>query len=96
MPLDPTHPTSRLQSLVRSVQAKILICSRKHEDNLKAVMESIMPLDDHSMKELPALSEERELSTEVKGHHAAYVIFTSGSTGEPKVRVPSFQASKRD
>ncbi|KAH8425870.1 nonribosomal peptide synthase Pes1 [Aspergillus melleus] len=84
VPLDPTHPTSRLQSLVRSVQAKILICSRKHEDNLKAVMESIMPLDEHSMKELPALSEERELSTEVKGHHAAYVIFTSGSTGEPK------------
>ena len=88
VPLDPTHPTSRLQSLVKSVRAEKLICSRRHEDNMKAVTESILPLDDEAMKELLDLPEERELSEEVKSHNAAYVIFTSGSTGEPKVLAP--------
>ncbi|PLB43886.1 nonribosomal peptide synthase Pes1 [Aspergillus steynii IBT 23096] len=84
VPLDPTHPTSRLQSLVKSVRAEKLICSRRHEENMKAVTENILPLDDEAMKELLALPEEGALSAEVKGHNAAYVIFTSGSTGEPK------------
>lgn len=94
VPLDPTHPTSRLQSLVKSVQARAMLCSRNHENSLKVIMENVMALDDETVTELPAFPEEGELSTEVKGHNAAYVIFTSGSTGEPKVRMRELRKTK--
>ncbi|KAF7594115.1 hypothetical protein BBP40_010114 [Aspergillus hancockii] len=84
VPLDPTHPPSRLQSLMRSVQARIMLCSRNHAENLKVVTEHLIPLDSKTWDELSLHRGEVTLSTEVTGSNAAYVIFTSGSTGEPK------------
>ncbi|OGM47600.1 nonribosomal peptide synthase Pes1 [Aspergillus bombycis] len=84
VPLDPTHPAPRLQSLVRSVQARIMLCSRNHAQNLRAVVEHLIPLDSDTWEELSIPCGDVSLSTEVKGSNAAYVIFTSGSTGEPK------------
>jgi non-ribosomal peptide synthetase component F len=85
VPLDPTHPSFRLQSLMRSVQARIMLCSRHHAENLSTVAEHLIPLDSATWDELKLPRREVVLSTEVKGCNAAYVIFTSGSTGEPKV-----------
>lgn len=85
VPLDPTHPASRLQSLVQSVQARVMLCSRSHSENLSAVVEHLIPLDSDTWEELSIPRGEVSLSTEVKGSNAAYIIFTSGSTGEPKV-----------
>ncbi|KAL5357022.1 hypothetical protein BJX96DRAFT_135429 [Aspergillus floccosus] len=84
VPLDPTHPTSRLQSLVKSVQAPIMLCSRNRIDKLGDIAEHLVPLDDETIAEFAHISEEPMPPPEVKGCNAAYVIFTSGSTGEPK------------
>lgn len=85
VPLDPTHPTSRLQSLVKSVQAPIMLCSRNRVDKLGDIAEHLVPLDDETIAEFAQTSGEPMPPPEVKGCNAAYVIFTSGSTGEPKV-----------
>ncbi|PWY83154.1 nonribosomal peptide synthase Pes1 [Aspergillus sclerotioniger CBS 115572] len=84
VPLDPTHPTSRLQSLVRAVKAKVLLCSRGHVGALTGIAETLVPLDQIAIDEFSLPAEEVPQLPEVKGYNAAYVIFTSGSTGEPK------------
>lgn len=86
VPLDPTHPTSRLQSLVRAVKAKIMLCSRDRIGDLSGVAEMIIPLDQATIDEISLPAEDIPQLPDVRGHNAAYVIFTSGSTGEPKVR----------
>lgn len=89
VPLDPTHPTSRLQSLVHAVQAKVMLCSRDRIGELTGVAEMIIPLDQAIIDEISLQAEEIYSLPDVQGHNAAYVIFTSGSTGEPKVRYSS-------
>ncbi|GLA80039.1 nonribosomal peptide synthase [Aspergillus tubingensis] len=84
VPLDPTHPTSRLQSLVRAVKAKIMLCSRDRVGDLSGVAEMIIPLDQATIDEISLPAEDIPQLPDVRGHNAAYVIFTSGSTGEPK------------
>ncbi|KAL3261959.1 hypothetical protein ABHI18_003269 [Aspergillus niger] len=84
VPLDPTHPTSRLQSLVHAVQAKVMLCSRDRIGELNGVAEMIIPLDQAIIDEISLQAEEIYSLPDVQGHNAAYVIFTSGSTGEPK------------
>ncbi|KAE8152814.1 nonribosomal peptide synthase Pes1 [Aspergillus avenaceus] len=84
VPLDPTHPTSRLRSLVKSVQTKIMLCSRNHFESLRDVTDTLLPLDRSTWDELSLPKGRVDLLKEVKGCNAAYVIFTSGSTGEPK------------
>ncbi|RAK95786.1 nonribosomal peptide synthase Pes1 [Aspergillus ibericus CBS 121593] len=84
VPLDPTHPTSRLQSLVRAVKAKVLLCSRSRVGALTGVAETLVPLDQDAIDEFSLSAEGVPQLPEVKGYNAAYVIFTSGSTGEPK------------
>ncbi|RAL11456.1 nonribosomal peptide synthase Pes1 [Aspergillus homomorphus CBS 101889] len=84
VPLDPTHPLTRLQSLAGAVKAKILLCSRSRAQALSEVTETIIPLDQEIIDGLPTPSESTGALPHVEGRNAAYVIFTSGSTGEPK------------
>ncbi|KAA8652106.1 Nonribosomal peptide synthetases (NRPS), partial [Aspergillus tanneri] len=84
VPLDPAYPTYRVQYLMRLVKASILMCSRKHEENLKYLTQTLIPLDGETLERVPASPEKANPQAEVKSHNAAYVIFTSGSTGEPK------------
>ncbi|KAF7117580.1 hypothetical protein CNMCM5793_006632 [Aspergillus hiratsukae] len=84
VPMDPTHPTARLQSLVQGVQARVMLCSRNQADKLQTVAETLIPLDEETVDGLPDLPTGTFSSTTVQSSNAAYVIFTSGSTGQPK------------
>ncbi|PYH90319.1 nonribosomal peptide synthase Pes1 [Aspergillus ellipticus CBS 707.79] len=84
VPLDPTHPTSRLQSLVHAVKAKIMLCSRNRAEASSAVAETVAPLDQDAIDDFSVFTGEKRQLSQVHGYNAAYVIFTSGSTGEPK------------
>ncbi|KAI9368786.1 hypothetical protein BJX61DRAFT_546202 [Aspergillus egyptiacus] len=84
VPLDPTHPPARLQSLIRKVNAKLVLCSEWHADRLLGLAEVVIPLSSTTLERIPAAPMRFISSNEVKSTNAAYVIFTSGSTGEPK------------
>ncbi|KAL4809630.1 hypothetical protein BDV18DRAFT_157379 [Aspergillus unguis] len=81
--LDPTHPASRLRSLVDSVDAKIMLCSRNRAGSLSMVVERLIPLDDEAFNKISP-PPGGFIQRKVKCDNAAYLIFTSGSTGQPK------------
>ncbi|KAJ5546688.1 hypothetical protein N7494_004273 [Penicillium frequentans] len=84
VPLDPTHPTSRLQRLIESVKASVALCSQNHAEALRPIVKTLIPLCTETMDRLPVPADGVELASGVTSQNAAYVLFTSGSTGEPK------------
>ena len=85
VPLDPTHPTSRLQRLIESVKATVALCSQNRADTLRPIVKTLIPLCTETLDRLAAPVEGVDLASGVTSQNAAYVLFTSGSTGEPKV-----------
>ncbi|KAL4821204.1 hypothetical protein BDW67DRAFT_179907 [Aspergillus spinulosporus] len=84
VPLDPTHPPARLQSLIKKVNAKLVLCSEWHADRLLGLAEVVIPLSQSTLERIPSAPVGFISSDKVSCTNAAYVIFTSGSTGEPK------------
>jgi len=82
VPLDPSHPVERLRGLCISVNASLILCSPKHRDVAKQVVDNVLLVDDATLKHSATLAVEKPT---VAPTNAAYVIFTSGSTGKPKV-----------
>lgn len=83
VPLDPTHPTSRLQRLIESVKAQVVLCSQTRAESLRSIVKTLIPLCADTMERLSDAAV--DLASGVTSQNAAYVLFTSGSTGEPKV-----------
>ncbi|KAM0418809.1 hypothetical protein ACHAPT_012250 [Fusarium lateritium] len=82
VPLDPTHPLPRLQSLVRKVQAQTILCSPQHRGMLESVAAELIPVDDQLFMQLAEHDgDEVDCGSWSNG---AYMIFTSGTTGVPK------------
>lgn len=86
VPLDPSHPTPRLQDLAKTVDGSILLCSRRHASLLAPVAETVIPVDWEFIDRLPATLNAADHTRRCKPSNAAYLLFTSGSTGTPKVR----------
>ncbi|KAL4933021.1 uncharacterized protein BDV17DRAFT_287381 [Aspergillus undulatus] len=84
VPLDPSHPSARLESLIERVNASLVLCSEQHLDRLLPLCETVIPLSQTTFDQIPAAPVDFISSDEVDCSNAAYVIFTSGSTGEPK------------
>ncbi|KAJ5243117.1 uncharacterized protein N7469_001444 [Penicillium citrinum] len=84
VPLDPTHPPSRLQRLIESVKAEVALCSQHRADALSPIVKALIPLCSATLDCLPEPVDGVDLASGVTGQNAAYVLFTSGSTGEPK------------
>jgi non-ribosomal peptide synthetase component F len=95
VPLDPTHPTSRLQRLIESVKATVVLCSPSREEVLRPIANTLIPLCADTLEGLSDPVEDVDLASGVTSKNAAYVLFTSGSTGEPKVCFEFLPAVKR-
>ncbi|KAL4722245.1 NRPS [Fusarium chlamydosporum] len=83
VPVDPSHPPERINFLIHSIDAKVILCSSSAIHKFASMDISAFAISHETMSTLsilPAVSP----SIQVQPHHAAYVIFTSGTTGLPK------------
>ncbi|MEM6451444.1 MAG: amino acid adenylation domain-containing protein [Cyanobacteria bacterium P01_D01_bin.105] len=83
IPLDPTHPKSRLQHVLQDAKVSLILESDASLSSLIAGIDCPL-LDLKRQKEdIDQLSTEN-LSVPINSQDLAYIIYTSGSTGKPK------------
>ncbi|OJD32607.1 nonribosomal peptide protein [Diplodia corticola] len=84
--LDPAHPTSRLDTIIRKCRSQVGIASPTHQKRLSQLIPHAVCLDRPALRRLEERQQARATasSSPPQPHNAAYAIFTSGSTGVPK------------
>jgi amino acid adenylation domain-containing protein/non-ribosomal peptide synthase protein (TIGR01720 family) len=84
--LDPSHPSSRLESLIQDVGANIVLCAPKHKAKMVEIAVKVFIVDAESIRTLSeaAPSNATPFTSTAKPSNPAYIIFTSGTTGKPK------------
>ncbi|KAF2267152.1 acetyl-CoA synthetase-like protein [Lojkania enalia] len=83
LPLDPAYPPDRIHHLVKSTNAKAMLCSRLYADKLSEAVENLIPVDSETIESFQYPAE--PLKSRANSRNAAYVIPTSGTTGQPKL-----------
>ncbi|KAK7427649.1 Nonribosomal peptide synthetase 4, partial [Neonectria magnoliae] len=83
VPLDPTHPPERISFLIRSVDAKLILCSSSLTQKFENLNIQTFGVDQQTVSQLPNTLAGM-LQVQVAPNHPAYIIFTSGTTGLPK------------
>ena len=82
VPLDPSHPSSRRETIIQAVKARVMLCSKANSFLNERQLDHIIVVDDQLLGQLePAAGDP---CPQVQPYNAVYVIFTSGSTGIPK------------
>ncbi|KAF5658676.1 non-ribosomal peptide synthetase [Fusarium heterosporum] len=81
VPLDPSQPILRLESLIRRVNARTILCSPQHQSMLENIVSELIPVEEELFERLPEHSGAFDCGS---WNNGAYMIFTSGTTGEPK------------
>ncbi|KAL8692339.1 MAG: hypothetical protein Q9218_002613 [Villophora microphyllina] len=91
VPLEPTHPESRLKFIINDVNAPLILTSAKHKEKFAGYPGVATHVVDGILEqETQPLLEDKLFSSST--HNAAYLIFTSGTTGLPKGTIISHQA----
>ncbi|CAG9990176.1 unnamed protein product [Clonostachys byssicola] len=86
--LDPSHPETRLSSILKQTQADVVLASSSCTSLMSRLVDRVIQVG-------PGLIPETSRSVElpvVNPEQAMYVVFTSGSTGTPKGAVVSHRA----
>ncbi|KAL7773083.1 hypothetical protein CFE70_003047 [Pyrenophora teres f. teres 0-1] len=82
VPLDPDHPTSRHEEILKQTSAKVVLASAQYATIWTSLGRSVVIVSEASTSQLPVVTNAADPS--VNPGNAAYAIFTSGSTGIPK------------
>ncbi|KAL2022217.1 hypothetical protein VTK56DRAFT_5827 [Thermocarpiscus australiensis] len=85
VPLDPSQPLDRLQSIINTLDAKVILTSAAHADLLVSChrVKNFVVVSQAAMDRLPAHGGPA-VNPQTSPSSACYAIFTSGSTGTPK------------
>lgn len=83
MPMDPSHPASRLRYMLEDAQPKIIITQQRHLAMLDSTRPHLLMDDDSALADQPETNPDAA-ALNLTPRHLAYVIYTSGSTGRPK------------
>lgn len=82
VPLDPAHPRQRIESLIREIDADLLLCSEKYYDACTGISDTTIIVSETTVESWPAF--DGPACKSISPQNAVYIIFTSGSTGKPK------------
>lgn len=82
LPLDPSTPPDRLNTILRESKSEVLVSRRALAELMSPGDQRLVALDDEAphLASMPTTP----LPCETTPKHLAYVIYTSGSTGTPK------------
>jgi amino acid adenylation domain-containing protein/thioester reductase-like protein len=88
VPMEPSQPESRLQLVIKEVNAHVMLCSEEQLGRCPGLVEKAIAVGPTWVEMTPPA----RVVTSVSPSNAAYVIFTSGSTGTPKGSVIEHRA----
>lgn len=80
VPIDPSFPKDRIDYMLNSSNAKILLTQKKLENKINYNSKLSVDLDNNFIYSLP----NKNLECINTANDLVYIIFTSGSTGKPK------------
>jgi amino acid adenylation domain-containing protein/thioester reductase-like protein len=84
VPIDPNHPTSRIEKILSDLDARVLVTSQSFKTRFKDLVEQVVIVNAQTIK-LPEFHQMDDVQLpEVRPQDPVYVLFTSGSTGRPK------------
>ncbi|KAK5987041.1 Nonribosomal peptide synthetase GRA1 [Cladobotryum mycophilum] len=90
VPLDPSHPRTRLETILSRLDTQVLLTSPLHAPGLRGIDQRLVVLDESLLDKSPTAVE--LTSVLVQPSDAAFVLHTSGSTGIPKAIVLEHKA----
>lgn len=83
VPLDASHPESRLEHIINDVSAELVLCSPQYQHKFSGIASKVLAVDSTTV--LEQVHQDASTLPVVSPNHAALILFTSGtSTGVPK------------
>ncbi|WP_440055082.1 amino acid adenylation domain-containing protein [Pseudoalteromonas sp. T1lg65] len=83
VPLDPTHPVTRIQDIVEDAELSVVLCETA-TSSLLAGSGSQSVILTQAKTQYQHYSKARLVDVKLSAEQVAYVIYTSGTTGKPK------------
>lgn len=84
VPLDPHHPVSRHEEILKDVGANMILCTPNYTNRYTRVVKTVIPISKDTLKAYGSLNVPARKCTKVQPSNMAYTLFTSGSTGRAK------------
>ena len=88
--LDPSNPVARLETIIETVEADLILASEMHSSLLQTNGRRILTVNATTMERLDRA--QSAPTPTVSPINAAYVVFTSGTTGKPKGSITEHRA----
>jgi amino acid adenylation domain-containing protein/non-ribosomal peptide synthase protein (TIGR01720 family) len=84
VPLDPHHPVSRHEEILKDVGANMILCTPNYTNRYTRVVKTVIPISKDTLKAYGSLNSSAKNRTKAQPCNMAYTLFTSGSTGRAK------------